>query len=76
MERIVNEENEWDQNVEGDSMEGPVERVSREKVVKAMRGIKAGKSAAPSEMIAANGEIGIGVMVELSGCVGWKRYAR
>ena len=37
MERIMNEENEWDQNVEADLVEGPVERVSREEVVKAIR---------------------------------------
>ena len=29
MERIMNEENEWDQNVEADLVEGPVGRVSR-----------------------------------------------
>ena len=33
MERIMNEENEWDQNVQADLVEGPVERVSREEVV-------------------------------------------
>ena len=29
MERIMNEENYWDQNVEGDAVEGPVVCVSR-----------------------------------------------
>ena len=69
MERIMNEENEWDPNVEEDLVEGPVERVSWEEVVKVMGEMKAGKAAGPSEvsveMIAASGEIGIGVMVEL-----------
>lgn len=69
MERIMNEENEWDQRVEADLVEGPVERISREEVVKAMREMKVGKAAGPSEvsveMIAASGEIGISVMVEL-----------
>ena len=69
MERIMNEENEWDQNVEADLVEGPVERVSQEEVVRAIREMEAGKAAGPSEvsveMIAASGEIGIGVMVEL-----------
>ena len=68
LERIMNEENEWDQNVKADLVEGPVERVSREEV-KAMGEMKAGKAAAPSEvsveMIVASGEIGIDVMVEL-----------
>ena len=59
MERIMNEENEWDQNVLADLLEGPVERVSQEKVVKALGKMKAGKAAGPSEvsveMIAASG---------------------
>ena len=50
-------------------MEGPVERVSREEVMKAIREMKAGKASQPVEvnveMIAASREIGIGVMVEL-----------
>ena len=75
MERIMNEENEWYQNVEADLVEGPVERVSREEVVKAMGEMKAGKAAGPSEvsveMIAASGEIEIGVMVELCVRVFW-----
>ena len=69
MERIMNKENEWNQNVEADLVEGPVETVRREEVVKAMGEMKAGKAAGPSEvsveMIVASGEIGIGVMVEL-----------
>ena len=40
MERIMNEENEWDQNVQADLVEGPVERVSLEEVVKAMGKMK------------------------------------
>ena len=32
----MNEKNEWDQNVEADLVEGPVERVTWEEVVKAM----------------------------------------
>ena len=65
----MNEENEWDQNVEADLVEAPVDRVSWEEVVKAMGEMKAGKAAGPLEvsveMIAPSGEIGIGVMVEL-----------
>ena len=55
--------------MEADLVEGPVERVSREEVVKAMGEIKAGTAAGPSEvsveMIAASEEIRIGVMAEL-----------
>lgn len=69
MEKIMNEENEWDQEVEADLVEGPVERVSREEVVRAIREMSTGKAAGPSEvsveMIIASGEIGIGVMMEL-----------
>ena len=65
----MNEENEWDQNAQADLVEGPVERVSREEVVKTLEKMKAGKAPGPSEvsveMIAASGEIGIDVMVEL-----------
>ena len=32
MQRIMNEENEWDQNVKTELVEGPVERVIREEV--------------------------------------------
>ena len=74
MERIMKEDNEWDQNVEVDLVEGPVERVSREEVVKAWGKMKAGMAAGPSEVsvviITASGEIGIDVMVELSERVG------
>ena len=69
MEKIMNEENEWDQKVEADPVEGPVEGISREEVVKAIKEMKIGKAAGPSEvcveMIEASGEIGIDVMVEL-----------
>ena len=69
MEKIMNEENEWDQKTEADVVEGPVERVSREEVVKAMEEMKTGKAAGPSEvgieMIAASGETGISVIMQL-----------
>ena len=77
MERIMNEENEWDQTMKAELVEGPVKRVSREEVVKAIREMKVGRAAGSlevsAETIVAKGEIGIGVMVEL--CVGWKRNA-
>ena len=66
MERIINEENEWDRNVKAELVEG---RLSQEEVVKVIREMKAGKAAGllevSAEMIAASGEIGIGEMVEL-----------
>ena len=69
MERILNEENKWDQNVKADLVEGPVERVSQEEVVKAMGEMKTGKAAGLSEvsveMIVGSREIRIGVIEEL-----------
>ena len=36
MEKIMNEENEWDRMVETDVVEGPVEKVTRNEIVEAM----------------------------------------
>ena len=44
MEGIMNEENDWYRNVEGDVVEGPVVSVSREEVLQALNEIKTGKS--------------------------------
>ena len=65
----MNEENDWDRNVEGDAVEGPVVCVSREEVLQALNDIKTGKAPGPSEvsleMIASSGEVGIQVMAEI-----------
>ena len=42
MERIMNNENDWDCNVEGDAVEGPVVCVSREEVLQALNDMKKG----------------------------------
>ena len=42
MEWIMNEENEWVHNVEGDAVEGPVVCVGREEVLQALNEIKTG----------------------------------
>jgi hypothetical protein len=69
MERVMNEENEWDQMTEAALVAGPVDRISREEVMKAMGEMKTGKAAGPSavsvELITGSGEIGIDVMVKL-----------
>ena len=44
VERIMNEENDWDHNEEGDAVEGPVICVSREDVLQALNEIKTGKA--------------------------------
>ena len=38
MERMMNEENGWDHNVEGDAVDGPVVCVSREEALQALNG--------------------------------------
>ena len=40
MERIVNEENDWNHNVEGDAVEDPVGSVSIEEVLQALNEIR------------------------------------
>ena len=36
MERVTNEENEWDQTLEINIIEGPVERITRKEIVETM----------------------------------------
>ena len=43
IERIMNEENDWDHIIEGDAVEGPVVSVSREEVPQALKEMKTGK---------------------------------
>ena len=63
--RIMNEESDWDHNVEGDA----VDCVSREEVVQALNKMKTWKAPGPSNvslhLIVVNREVGIQVMVEL-----------
>ena len=63
MEKIMNVENEWDQMAEADMVEGPVEGVTYEEVMKAMNNMKLGKAAGPSDvnmdMIMASGKFGV-----------------
>ena len=65
----MNEENEWDQITAMDVVEGPIEKVTVEEVMTALRKMKLGKATRPlevdSEMIIASGVTGIKVMVEL-----------
>ena len=44
MERIMNEESDWDHNVEEDVVVGPVVFVCREEVLQALNEMKAGKA--------------------------------
>ena len=69
MEKIMNEENEWDHMVETDLVEGPVEKVAHDEIVEAIQSMKSrkvtGTSEVSVEMIVASGEIGVKVMMEL-----------
>ena len=69
MERIMKVENDWDHNVEGDVVEGPVVCVSREEVLQVLNEMKTRKNPGPSdislELIAASGGVGIQVMAEI-----------
>ena len=69
MERIMKEEDDWDCNVKGDALEGPVICVSREKVLQALNAMKTGKAPESSEvsleLIAASGGVGIQLMAEI-----------
>ena len=64
----MNVENEWDQMVEVDMVEEPVEGVTDE-VMEAINKMKLGKAAGPSEvnmgMIIASGTFGVRVMKKL-----------
>ena len=55
-------DNEWDEMAEADMVEGPVEGVTYEEVIKAMNKMKLGKAAGPSKvnrgMIMASGKFG------------------
>ena len=61
IERIMNEENDWDHNMEGDAVQGPVVCGSREVVFQALNEIKTatapGTSDVSLELIAASGVV-------------------
>ena len=69
MEKIMNEEKEWNHMVETDVVEGPVEKVACNEIVEAMQKMKSGKATGPSEvsmkMIVESDEIQVKVMMEL-----------
>ena len=50
MESIMNEEIDYDHNVEGDTVEGSVDCVSREEVLQTLCALKAGKASGASNV--------------------------
>jgi hypothetical protein len=69
MEKVMNEENEWDGEVEADVVQGPIDRVTEGEVMRAIKAMKMGKAAGVSEIAAehvvASGKVGVVVMTEL-----------
>ena len=69
IEQIMNEENDWDHNVKGDTVESPVVCIGREDVLQALNEMKTRRSPGSSEvsleLIAVSGEVGIQVMAEI-----------
>ena len=59
IEMVMNDGNDWDHDVEGDAVEGPVDRVSRDEVVQVLNETKTVSFDVPLELIAASKEIGI-----------------
>ena len=63
MSEIMNEENEWDQIEDADTVQGPIERVMREEIMEACKYLKILKAPGPTEvyveMILANGDVGL-----------------
>ena len=70
MSKIMNEENEWDQIADADTVEGPIERVSIEKIMEAFKHLKIGMTPGPSEvyaeMILASEDVGIRVLMDFA----------
>ena len=64
MEKLLNEENEWDGCVEGDSIEGPIQAISYEEVEKAVRKMRLGKAAGPTGVMADHLKAGQEVVIE------------
>ena len=62
MEKITNEENNWDQVANADIVEGLVEGISLAEIINAIKAMKTEKASGPSEeiveMIVASGQVG------------------
>ena len=69
MEGMMNEENDWDCDVEGDAVEGSVVCVSMNEMLQALNEMKKGKSHGPLEasldLIAASWGVEIQVMAKI-----------
>ncbi|KAA3670323.1 uncharacterized protein DEA37_0010186 [Paragonimus westermani] len=70
MEKVMNEENEWDGIVDVEIMQGPMDMVTREEVMNAIKAMKIGKAGGLSEVVAehitASGNVGIDVITDIA----------
>jgi hypothetical protein len=70
MERVMNEENEWDGVVDVDVVHGPIDRVMMKEVMTAIKAMKLGKATGVSEVaaehMAASGMVGIEVITKIA----------
>jgi hypothetical protein len=70
MEKVMNEENEWDGVVDVDVVHGPIDRVTMEEVMTAIKAMKLGKATGVSgvavEHIVASGMVGIEVIMKIA----------
>ena len=68
MSKIMNEENEWHQIADVDTVEGQIKRLMREELMEAFKYLKIGKALGPievyAEMILASGDVRIRVLME------------
>jgi len=51
MEKLLNEENTWDNATTCEKVEGPYELIRRDEILKAVRMMKKGKAAGPTEIV-------------------------
>ena len=69
IEKLLNVENDWDRILEADIIEGPCELISEREIEEAVRNIKVGKAAGPSEivveMLKATGNKGVKIMTKI-----------
>ena len=67
MEEMMKKQNDWDQVTAASMAEGPNKNVTHKEMVIAIKVIKPGKAAGPSDvcakMLSASGEVGVRVMV-------------
>ena len=51
MEKLLNEENTWDNATTCENVEGPYELIRRDEILKALRMMKKGKAAVPTGIV-------------------------